>query len=80
MPDDNIIWNDDDEPKFDTEPSVHIDWNLDREPDYNHLKRANNPHNESTGHFTGRCKKCGSKDLWDDNLAYGCNTCGAIYL
>lgn len=38
-----------------------------------------NPLNEPTGHFTGRCGKCGSKDLWDDNLTYGCNNCGAIY-
>jgi hypothetical protein len=30
------------------------------------------------GHFTGRCKRCGSSNLWDDNLAYGCNSCGAI--
>jgi hypothetical protein len=37
-----------------------------------------NPNNEPTGHYTGRCHKCGSKDLWDDNLAYGCNSCGAF--
>jgi uncharacterized protein (DUF983 family) len=43
-----------------------------------YLQRKNNPHNEPTGHFTGRCSRCGSKDLWDDNLAYGCNACGAI--
>jgi uncharacterized protein (DUF983 family) len=42
------------------------------------LKRQNNPHNEPTGPFTGRCPCCGSKDLWDDNLAYGCNKCGAL--
>lgn len=39
-----------------------------------------NPKNEPTGHFTGRCMKCGSDDLWDDNLHYGCNNCGAWYL
>lgn len=37
-----------------------------------------NPNNEPTSHFTGRCK-CGSNDLWDDNLWYGCNNCGAAY-
>ncbi len=37
-----------------------------------------NPNNEPTGHFTGRCGKCGSNDLWDDNLHYGCNNCGKI--
>lgn len=40
------------------------------------LRLANNPHGEPTGHFTGRCMRCGSKDLWDDNSAYGCNCCG----
>lgn len=39
-----------------------------------------NPNNEPTGHFTGRCGKCGSKDLWEDNLHYGCNNCGAWFL
>lgn len=38
-----------------------------------------NPNNEPVGHFTGRCMKCGSSDLWDDNLSYGCNNCGAFY-
>ena len=38
-----------------------------------------NPKNEPTGHFTGRCARCGSNDLWDDNLHYGCNNCGAFY-
>lgn len=41
------------------------------------LRAKNNPTNEATGHFTGRCPFCGSDDLWDDNLAYGCNDCGA---
>lgn len=41
-------------------------------------RQQNNPNNEPTGDFTGRCSECGSKDLWDDNLAYGCNNCGAI--
>lgn len=41
------------------------------------LRAHNNPNNEPTGHYTGRCRKCGSTDLWDDNFHYGCNTCGA---
>jgi hypothetical protein len=47
-----------------------------REQKPEHL--ANNPNAEPTGHFTGRCSKCGSNDLWDDNLHYGCNKCGAF--
>lgn len=49
------------------------DYDLDR------LKRKNNPNNEPTGDYTGRCKKCGSTNLWDDASAYGCNDCKAIY-
>jgi hypothetical protein len=41
------------------------------------LQRKNNPKAEPVGHFTGRCKNCGSNDLWDDNLHYGCNSCGS---
>lgn len=41
-------------------------------------RQRNNPSYEPTGHFTGRCALCGSDDLWDDNLAYGCNHCGAL--
>jgi len=26
--------------------------------------------------FTGKCPKCGSGDLWDDQTAYGCNGYG----
>lgn len=43
------------------------------------LRRQNNPGGEPTGHFTGRCGRCGSKDLWTDNMSYGCNCCGGIY-
>lgn len=25
--------------------------------------------------YSGQCPKCGSKDLWDDNLNFGCNDC-----
>ena len=32
------------------------------------------------GDFTGRCGKCGSSDLWEDNLTYGCNSCGEIFV
>lgn len=38
-----------------------------------------NPKNEPTGHLTGRCRACGSNDLWEDNHHYGCNNCGAFY-
>jgi hypothetical protein len=31
------------------------------------------------GDYTGRCKSCGSKNLWDDHSMYGCNDCGATY-
>jgi hypothetical protein len=44
------------------------------------MRQRNNPDNLPTGHFTGRCGECGSKDLWDDNLTYGCDCCGAIWL
>ena len=42
--------------------------------------RRNNPKGEPVGHFTGRFMKCGSKDLWDDATAYGCNACDALYM
>ncbi len=41
-------------------------------------RMKNNPDAKPCGHFTGRCSKCGSNDLWDDNLHYGCNKCGAF--
>lgn len=43
------------------------------------LRAINNPGGKPTGHFTGRCGRCGSNDLWDDATAYGCNCCGAIF-
>ena len=49
------------------------DWELER------MQRRNNPGHEPAGHFTGRCKRCHSKDLWDDATAYGCRCCGEIY-
>jgi len=51
--------------------------------DEDRRRRENLPHNpkgEPVGPFTGRCHKCGSADLWDDNAHYGCNTCGATFL
>lgn len=42
------------------------------------MKTHNNPKNEPTGPFTGRCPHCGSNRLWDDNMAYGCKDCGAL--
>lgn len=38
-----------------------------------------NPNGAPTGHYTGRCGNCGSADLWDDNMAYGCNHCGGFW-
>ncbi len=45
-------------------------------------RATNNPQMQPTGHFTGRCERCGSSDLEtveSDMLAYGCNTCKAFY-
>jgi hypothetical protein len=47
--------------------------------DFEYMRQCHNPGNEPTGDCTGRCRNCGSKDLWTDNLAYGCNTCGSIF-
>lgn len=30
------------------------------------------------GDYTGRCYNCGSKNLWQDYTAYGCNDCGML--
>lgn len=46
--------------------------------EYARAMRRNNPSNEPVGNYTGRCRYCGSQSLWEDNLAYGCNTCGAF--
>ena len=43
------------------------------------MRGMNNPRKEPTGHYTGRCRYCSSGNLWDDNLTYDCNDCGAIY-
>ena len=42
------------------------------------LRRRNNPNDDPVGPYTGRCHHCGSNNLWDDNLAYGCNVCHAL--
>jgi hypothetical protein len=39
-------------------------------------QRRNNPNGERMGPYSGRCGKCGSKNLWEDNLVSGCNNCG----
>jgi hypothetical protein len=48
------------------------------ESDVVRLRLQNNPNREPVGPHTGRCEHCGSDNLWDDNLAYGCNSCGAL--
>ena len=67
------------------EDDDYVSWTFKREAEHREMNQAqarrhNNPHNEPTGHYTGRCRCCGSNDLWDDNLAYGCNSCGALLL
>ena len=53
-------------------PQVESGYDLEQQ------RARNNPNRERVGAFTGRCGHCGSSDLWDDNLAYGCNKCGAF--
>lgn len=49
-------------------------------PRYPHRPpREVNPNGEVYGHYTGRCPRCQSNDLWDDNLWYGCNNCGGAW-
>lgn len=52
----------------------------DKEQFLAEARKINNPKNEPTGHWTGRCKYCGSKDLWDDATAYGCNYCDSLFI
>lgn len=42
--------------------------------------KVNNPTGKPVGHFTGRCMRCGSRDLWDDAAAYGCNNCDGLFM
>ena len=42
-------------------------------------RQRNNPSNLDIGHFTGRCGRCASANLWTDETAYGCNHCNAFF-
>jgi hypothetical protein len=53
---------------------------ITNEAELSRLRLVNNPQNKPTGHYSGRCSNCGSKDLWDDATAYGCNCCGALFM
>jgi DNA-directed RNA polymerase subunit RPC12/RpoP len=50
------------------------------EAELRRMRSANNPHDQPTGDHTGRCMACGSRNLWTDNLTYGCSDCGEIYV
>lgn len=41
------------------------------------LQAVNNPKRKPVGHYTGRCAKCHSTNLGEDNLVYWCKDCGA---
>jgi hypothetical protein len=56
----------------------HKDGKPISEEELERRRSTNNPKKEPTGPFTGRCPACGSKNLWDDNTAYGCNDCHAL--
>ena len=58
-------------------PAPPSDRELERR--YERLRRANNPRGEPVGDYTGRCMRCGSSNLWSDNLTYGCSDCGEVY-
>ncbi len=62
-----------------SEPLPFFEKITDRTKYPNRPSSVTNPNNKPTGPFTGRCKRCGSNDLWDDCTAYGCNNCGAVY-
>ena len=62
-----------------SDPLPFSDAITDRTKYPNKSPRETNPRNEPVGAFTGRCKRCGSDDLWDDHSTYGCNNCGAVY-
>jgi hypothetical protein len=48
-------------------------------PDYLRSRPGEPEPLSGCGHYTGKCGHCGSNDLWDDNLAYGCNSCGKFW-
>lgn len=52
------------------------DINIQNQDVLDYLKSVNNPDNNAAGHFTGRCGRCHSTNLWSDYMHYGCNTCG----
>lgn len=58
--------------------TVKLNQKVEKEMSLDEIRKINNPKNEPTGNHTGRCRVCHSDDLWDDNLAYGCNCCGAF--
>lgn len=49
-------------------------------PYLNMPTRSDETHSGRIGHYTGRCGHCGSSNLWDDNSAYGCNSCGRMWV
>ena len=61
---------------------VNGNWVIDirNELELERLKELHNPENMPTGHFTGRCMRCHSTDLWSGQNDYGCNCCGAFYM
>ena len=61
------------------DPLPFFDALTDRKKYPNKPAKEVNPAGKPTGPFTGRCKRCGSNDLWDDATTYGCNNCGAVY-
>lgn len=62
-----------------SDPLPFFDAITDRSKYPNKTPSETNPQKKPVGSFTGRCKRCGSNDLWDDQTAYGCNNCGAVY-
>lgn len=62
-----------------SDPLPFFDAPTERKKYPNKPRSVANPDNEPTGPYSGRCKRCGSDDLWDDCAAYGCNNCGAVY-
>jgi uncharacterized protein (DUF983 family) len=57
-----------------------VDWDKLSNSEKEEIKRRENPDNLPTGHYTGRCKRCGSSNMWEDFTAYGCNVCDALYV
>jgi hypothetical protein len=49
-------------------------------PEDRPTKTRENPSGQPTGDYTGRCWRCGSTNLWTDNLSYGCNSCRMMRL